>query len=377
MDITVKRQHLLKAVSTVNNVVSRVSLPILSNVLIKATDNTIRIVATDLETMIESTLDSAIIRKPGAITASARKLQDLLQEFDAPSVRLITKGTGKTLRLMMQSGNGVYTIIGLPDEEFPYAPKIVTNNRARISGAALRNVLHRTIFAASTEEVRYFLNGCYFNCLQDNLEVVATDGRQLALAQTSPINLPGTVGFILPLKACHVILSAFSESESVEIVVTTHDNEPKLVINDGICKVITRLVEGEYPKYEKIVPKPESAKGSLIIDRLNLLRAVRRVSILSNPKNYSVCLKIDAESSSMRISAKTPELGEAIETVSLIQVTDSLRIGFDARLLIDALAHVSSERVRLDYTEELDPVVIKPTHEAGHLVLVMPMRLES
>ena len=239
-----------------------------------------------------------------------------------------------------------------------------------IDGDTLRALLRKTEFAASTEDVRYFLNGLYFSFLADRTEVVATDSRWLALAYTDPLKAPGNVdGFILPLKAVKEITRTFADSSAVTVSMF----ENQILFADEHATLTARLVEGDYPKYEKLIP--ESTIGRAVLSKEDILRAARRVALLSNPKNYSISLDIEAEQ--ITISAKTPELGEAHETVNVQSCTANARIAIDARLLIEIFAHIETELLAIEFTGEFSPVLIRPIGDEAHVCLVMPMRLES
>ena len=366
MELTFEKDDLLYALQVLQGVASgRATLPILSNVLIHAEGNTIECMATDLEIGIRMKVEGAITEE-GAITVSAKKLGDIVKEL--PNDKPINLATTANDRVEITCGDGVYKIIGMSDEEFPQLPSI-EGNPVSIGGETLRSVLQKTGFAASTEEVRYFLNGLYFNFLEDKTEVVATDGKRLALAHCEPLNSPGEVkGFIVPLKAVREIERTFAESGEVDVSVS----ENQILFTDGNATLTTRLVEGEYPNYQKIIP--ESSEGRTVVSKEQILRTTRRVAVLSNPKNFSISLEIDTEQ--IRVSAKTPELGEAYETLPVESSTGSVRIGFDARLLAEALAHVETESLAIEFSGELNPVLIKPVGTDDYISLIMPMRLE-
>lgn len=367
MELTFERDALLDALQVLQGVASgRTALPILSNVLIRAEGDTIECMATDLEVGIRMKVEGAV-KEEGAITVSAKKLGDIVKELpvDKP-IDLVTTAND---RVEITCGDGVYKIIGLPDEEFPQLPSI-EGEAISIGGETLREVIQKTEFAASTEEVRYFLNGLYFNLLEEQTEVVATDGKRLALAHCEPLKAQTEAGgFIVPLKAVREIVRTFADAGEVEVSVF----ENQILFTDGDATLTTRLVEGEYPKYRQIIP--ESAEGKTVVSRDQILSAARRVALLSNPKNYSISLEIDTEQ--VQISARTPELGEAHETVPVESGTGSVRIGFDARLLVEALSHIETESLSIEFSGELDPVLIKPVGDAEYISLIMPMRLEG
>ena len=367
MELTFERDALLDALQVLQGVASgRTALPILSNVLIRAEGDTIECMATDLEVGIRMKVEGAV-KEEGAITVSAKKLGDIVKELPADKpIDLVTTAND---RVEIACGDGVYKIIGLPDEEFPQLPSI-EGEAISIGGETLRDVIQKTEFAASTEEVRYFLNGLYFSLLEERTEVVATDGKRLALAYCEPLKAQTEAGgFIVPLKAVREIVRTFADAGEVEVSVF----ENQILFTDGDATLTTRLVEGEYPKYRQIIP--ESTDGKTVVSRDQILSAARRVALLSNPKNYSICLDIDPEQ--VQVSARTPELGEAHETVPVESGTGSVRIGFDARLLVEALSHIETESLSIEFSGELDPVLIKPVSDDEYISLIMPMRLEA
>ncbi len=367
MELVFDKDELLQSLQVLQGVASgRNTLPILSNVLINASAGNIECIATDLEVGIRMKVEGTI-QEEGAMTVSAKKLADIVKEL--PDDKAITLTTMANDRVELTCGDGVYTIIGLPDEEFPQLPT-VESEALSIDGEVLRGLLRKTQFAASTEEVRYFLNGLYFNLGEERTEVVATDGRQLALAYCAPlVASENTAGFIVPLKAVREIAKTFADSPSVSVAVF----ENQILFSDGTSTLTTRLVEGDYPPYQKIIP--ESSEGRTVVNRDAMLRATKRVSLLSNPKNYSISLEIDTQT--LRISTKTPELGEAHENLPVESSTGTVRIGFDARLLIDALSYIETNEIVLEFTGEHNPVVVKPTDDDEHICVIMPMRLQS
>lgn len=367
MQLTFEKDEFLYALQTVQGVASgRNTLPILSNVLIRAEEGNIECAATDLEVSIRIKVVGTITEE-GSITVSAKKLTDIVREL--PADKPINLATTANDRVELTCGDGVYKIIGLPDEDFP---ELLTadGEGITIDCETLCSVIRKTEFAASTEEVRYFLNGLFFNLLEDKTEVVATDGRQLALTQCVPLKTSEDVsGFIVPLKAVREIERTFADSSDVKIILLNN----QILFADDNATLTTRLVEGEYPKYQTIIP--ESSEGRTVVSKESILRATRRVGLLSNPKNFLICLEIDTEQ--IRISAKTPELGEANETVPVESSNGNVQIGCDARLLTEVLAHIQAESLILEFSGKLNPIVVKPVGDDRHLCIIMPMRLEG
>ena len=366
MELAFEKDELLYSLQIVQSVASgRNTLPILSNVLIRAEGGNIECTATDLEVGIKVKVIGTI-KEEGSITVSAKKLVDIVRELPDKTIELVTTAND---RIEITCGDGVYKIIGLSDEDFPQLPS-VDSEAITIEGETLCSVIHKTEFAASTEEVRYFLNGLFFNLLEDKTEVVATDGKQLALAHCAPMKAPEDIsGFIVPLKAVKEIERTFADSPEVKISLVKN----QILFADENATLTTRLVEGEYPKYQTIIP--ESTEGRTVVSKESILRATRRVALLSNPKNFSICLDIDPEQ--IQVSAKSPEHGEAHETLAVESGSSSVRIGFDARLLTEVLAHIETESLVLEFSGELNPLVVKPVGDDVHICIIMPMRLET
>ena len=361
------REDLLRAIQVLQGVAaSRNTLPILSNVLIRAANGQIEIAATDLEVSIQIVVPGTILDE-GTITVSAKKLSEIIRELPSEEIKLATTANN---RVEIVCGEGVYKIIGLPDDEFPDLPKI-QGDFFTIDGEVLRLMIHKTEFSAATDETRYFLNGLYFNFTQEITQVVATDGRRLAIASSDILTPPPeeAIGVIIPLKAVREITKTFADS--VEVKICLLDNQ--ILFADDDATLTSRLVEGEYPNYQQIIPSDNEVHLTLNVEKL--LGALRRVALLSNPKTYSI--RLDIQENSAKISAKTPELGEAYETVELEGGSGEIQIAFDARFLMEAVRHIQTDGVLLELKDSLSATILKPVGTADHLCLIMPMRLES
>ena len=366
MKLAFEKDELLYALQLVQGVAgSRTTLPILSNLLIRAEDGNIECASTDLEVSLKIRVLGTIIEE-GAITVSAKKLTDIVRELPDSMIELTTTAN---YRLDLICGEGIYKIYGLSDEDFPQLP-LTDENAITVDGDTLRNVIYRTEFAASTEEVRYLLNGLHFNFDKEKTEVVATDGiRQLALTYCDLLErTEETNSFTVPLKAIKEISRTFANSQEIKVSL----GKNQLILSDDNATLSTRLVEGEYPKYHEIIPS--SFEGRSVVSREAILQATRRVALLSDPKQFAVCLEI--EPGEIRVSAKAPELGEAYETVAVESGSGSVRIGSEARALTDTLAHIVAESVVIEFSGEFSQFTIKPIGDDHQLHVIMPIRLE-
>lgn len=365
MKLTFERDNLLASLQMLQGV-ANIS-PIASNVLIRAEGSTIECMATDLEIGIRMKVDGTV-KETGTILVPAAKLADIVKAWPAEKPIDLTTTTGN--RIEITSGNGVHKTVKLADEEFPQLPS-VDEAAFAIDGETLRSVLHKTEFAAPAKKARQTcLNGLYFNLLKDRTEIVAADGIQLALAHCEPFKLSeDSDGFIVPLKAVKEIERTFANSPEVRI----SRIENQILFADERATVTTRLVDAEYPPYEKLIPV--SPKVRTIVPKVPILRAIQRISSISNPKTFKICLEIDEQQ--IRISAETSETDEIHETLAVESSTGSIRIGMNAQLLIETFSHIETESLGLEFAGALEPVIVKPIGAEGHLCLITPMLLES
>ena len=324
MKLTFQKDGLLMALQSVQGVTGTSSLPILSNVMIRTVDGGIECVATDLEISISMSIPGDII-EPGAITIKSKRITDIVKEL--PNNESIQFKTTEKDRVIIECGSGKYDLVGMSADEFPEM-QVLEGESLTMSGQNLCDLIFKTEFAAATEEVRYFLNGVFFKLTPEFTDVVATDGKRLALAKCDPMVSDEESGIIIPLKTVREVSKIYSESVEVRILVVGN----KILFSDGIATLVSRLIEGDYPNYMNIIP--ESTPGKAIVNRVALLSAIRRVSLLSNPHNFAVALHIGHESPSegVMVYSKAPELGEAREVVSIESASQSEVIGFDARL---------------------------------------------
>ena len=366
MELRFEKKDLSAAVNKVQGATGRNTIPILQNILIKTVDGKIEMSATDLEVAIKVNVEGTIAEE-GAVTVSAKKLGEIVRSL--PSEEIKFESSPKH-RVTLTCGAGVFTIIGMSDDEFPESPTL-GEKFICVPGEMLRSLITKTQFAAAIEETRYFLNGLSLKMNQETTVMAGTDGRRLSVAHANGL-LPeetNDIGVIIPIKAVHEIMSTFESVDMVKIGLL--DNQ--MVFQSEHETLSTRLIDGDYPKYEQIVPKdhPHNVK----LNSENLVAITRRVALLSNPKTYSV--RYDFEPTQIVVSAKTPDLGEARETLENNNGDLNLSVALDARFIMEALSHIETEDVIVEIKDSLSAIVIKPVDDASHLCLVMPMRLDS
>lgn len=364
MKLTFERDNLLSSLQVLQGVASEQNTP---PILIHAEGSTIECMATDMEIGIRMKVDGTV-KEAGTILISAGKLVDIVKGW--PTEKPIDLTTTTNNRIEITSGNGIHKTVKLADEEFPQFPSIDEAAFA-IDGETLRSVLHKTEFAAPAKKARQAcLNGLYFNLLEDRTEIVATDAIQLALAHCEPLKLSqDSDGFIVPLKAVKEIERTFANSPEIRI----SRIENQILFADERATVTTRLVDAEYPPYEKLIPVSPVVRA--VVPKASIVHAMDKILSRANPERSRVCLEIDEQQ--IRVSAETPESEEMHETLAVESSTGSIRIGINAQLLIETLLHIRTGAVSLEFSGVLEPVIVKPIGEEDHLCVIMPMSLES
>ncbi len=368
MKLTFGRDNLLSSLQALQSIVSkRDTAPLLSNVLIQAEGSTIECMATDAEIGIRMKVDGTV-KEAGSILVSAEKLVDIVKT--SPAEKPIDFATTTDDHVEITCGDRVRKIVGFPDKAFPQPPAVDTAAFA-IDGEVLRSVLHKTTFAAPTDEIRHFLNGIYFNLLEDRTEVVATDMIQLALTHCEPLKLSeDRDGFIVPLKAIKEIERTFANAPEIRI----SRIENQILFADEHTTLTTQLIDAKYPEYDSVIPK--SFEGHVVVPKASIMDTTRDIFSRANPKNALICLEINPQQ--IRISAKTSETDDEIDkTLAAESGTGSIRIGLNAQMLIETLSHIETESVSLAFRNAMKPLVVKPIGEEGHICILCTMKMDS
>jgi DNA polymerase-3 subunit beta len=372
MEFKIDKETFLKALQKVQAIVEkRNTMPILSNVLIEASHNTIFLTATDLEVGMKSSYPTTVVEE-GKITVSAKKIYEIIKELSEDEIIFSTKENDW---VEIRSGKAHFNIVGLSPEEFPYFPKINEDRFVRVSSSLIREMIEKTSYAICHDETKYNLNGVFIKAVAENshqiLRMVATDGHRLSIAEKG---LDGSIseellkGVIFPKKGVFELKKMTEEADD-DTMICFLDNSA--VVKKGNTFVVMRLVDGEFPDYTKVVPVNNDR--IVKIKREEFLHSLRRMSILSSEKFKGI--KFDIAAGSMEISASNPELGEAREELEVDYTGESLTVRFNARYLIDVLTVLDDEFVELDLRDELSPAIMKPAASNDFRSVIMPMRL--
>lgn len=367
MKLSIERSALLKALGHVQNVVERRNtIPILSNVLLTAGGSSLTFIATDLD--IEVSEDAqADVSAPGQVTAPAHTLYDIARKL--PDGAQVVLQVNAEDRLDIDAGRSHFTLPLLPSGDFPKMTADDFTHSFSMPAAALRRIIDKTRFAISTEETRYYLNGIYMHAHNDMLRCVATDGHRLALAETAlPENAAGLPGVIIPRKTVAEIRRLI---DGVDTEVSLSLSEAKIRFTVGSAVLISKLIDGNFPDYERVIPKGNDKE--LTIDNKVFADAVDRVATISAEKSRSVKLSLTADS--LALTVNNPESGNAHEDLRVDYSADPLEIGFNAKYILDVAGQIEGRDATYWLDSPSSPALVKDSEDENALFVLMPLRV--
>lgn len=367
MKFKIQRESILKPLNIVSGVVERrQTLPILSNILLKISDdNELSMTTTDLEVELISkmTIDDA---DPGEITIPARKLLDICRTLPEGA---IVEMSLKNDKVTLKSGKSRFTLATLPVSDFPSTEDISNNVHFSIPQKQLRNIIGRTQFAMAQQDVRYYLNGLLLEVSADKLRAVATDGHRLSLCDTDvSAEVSEIQNIIVPRKGVMELHRLLEDVED-EARISIGANHIKVELED--ISFTSKLVDGRFPDYERVLP--QRVDKIVYSERDSLKQALTRASILSNEKYRGIRLQL--KNGEICALANNPDLEEAEEVIDVVYEGDELEIGFNVNYIIDALSAIESPDVQLGFSDSNSSCLIQPKGEDSCKYVVMPMRL--
>ena len=362
MKIEVAKDVLLSGIQKVQNVISaRSTLPILSNILIEAQQGKLKLTATDLDIGISCAVP-VDIQEPGTITIPAKRFSDIIKELPDDSVSINTK---KNNLIIIETKSCQFKIMGLPYEDFPKLPEFKEGGVIKLEQATLKEMLALTSFAVSLDETRYILNGILFKINPTSLTFVATDGKRLAVIEKKlKQNTEKDLQIIVPLKTIQELNRNLQEEG--ELLMLLGNNQ--VLFDLGSVVIISRLIEGEFPDYQQVIPP--ASENKINVGREQFLLAIRRAALLSTPDYQAV--KLEVFKNKLVVSKSTPDIGESREEVTIEYQGKEIAIGFNPNYLIDVLKNLKEEKVEFELTDTEKPGVIRID---GYVYIVLPMRL--
>ncbi len=366
MKFTITREKLHEGLGAVAaSIPSKTTLPVLSNILVEATKDGLRLSGTDLDIAV-STIIPAQVDQEGATTLPARKLVEIVRELPSAAIRFT--GSGEQ-RVQIECGRSRFKLLGLSRDEFPAFPAVKFVGAWKVAAKDLQKLIGHVAFAASTEESRPILNGVLWELRSDRMRMVATNGHRLARMDV-PLKGSGQADLIVPPKALDQIRRLYKPDEEIEIA--RSDNH--LGFRSAGTQVYTRLIEGPYPNYEQVIPK-ENDK-IMTADKAALAAALRRMSIVASDQTHRI--RMAFANGTCKLSVTTPDLGEAQEEMTVAYEGDPLEIGFNAAYVLEVLKYMPTDEVRMSFKAPERAATCEPVgwdDPASYLSLVMPLRL--
>lgn len=364
MKIIFKRNEIIEGVGIVGHALTSTSLPILSHILMVAGGDSVRLTATNLETTIQCVVP-AQVEEGGEICISGEKFSSIVRQLSPLPVRFKTEET----RVAIRCGRAKFNLLGLPATEFPEYPQPGEIDFS-LPESDLKQMIQKTIFAVSTDETRRSLNGIYLEGKEEILRMISTDGRRLALVSTSLPSISSPTEVLIPLKGAQQLLRILGDGGEVKIGIS----ENQVFFHTPRTLLISQLISAKFPDYQQVIP--HKSNTVILVDRLKLLSAIRRCSILSEEKSHLLRFKLKDDL--LSLTGSEPELGDAYEEVSVeSEGKKELEVGFNSAYLVEALKVISEEKVELELIDSASPGVLRGEKEKSYLYVLMPIRIEE
>ncbi len=361
------QEKVLGALQAVAGIVERRhTLPILANVLIRKSGSQVELTTSDLEIQVRTTAELDGDSGNFATTVGARKLIDILRSMPADQTVSLSASQNK---LTLQGGKSRFTLQTLPADDFPLVQEAADfGPMFSVPQKTLKALINQVHFAMAVHDIRYYLNGILFVAEGKSLTLVATDGHRLALAQaTLDVEIPKQE-VILPRKTV-LELQRLLRDEDSAIEMRFAGNQAKFVFSG--MEFVTKLVEGKFPDYNRVIPK--NHKNAVTLGRAPLLASLQRAAILTSEKFKGV--RVNIEPGTLRIASSNAEQEEAKEELEVDYGGDAIEIGFNVTYLIDALTNMSQEMIKIELQDTNSSALITVPEQAGFKYVVMPMRI--
>jgi DNA polymerase-3 subunit beta len=368
MELVVRKNELLRELQLFQGIVERKNtIPILANVLIEAKGDEVRMLATDLEVALRSKRCHASVAKGGSLTLPAKKLYEIVKALPETDVRIEEDKKG----VKVAADRFDSRMQTLPREDFPTLPDVSGKTRATLPPSALKQMVEKTQFAITGEDTRYFLNGAKFVLRPDTLTLVATDGHRLALVEVAhKVGITEEIGVILPKKTLLELGKLLAEGDG-DVLFEAGENH--LFFDVGGRMLISRMIDGQFPAYERVIPKNNDK--DIDFERERLTSAVKRVALLSNERSRAV--KFEISKGKVEVTSSSSEFGEASEEIAVDYSGTPLAISFNAQYVLDFLSAVETDSVQLSLKDEVSQAVMRPIGAQGYsyTYVIMPMRI--
>jgi DNA polymerase-3 subunit beta len=340
----------------------RSPLPILSHVLINAENNKLILTATDLEVGLQINYDCEV-KEPGMVTVPSKMIYEIVREMPS-GVMTVEQADGYRIKIV--SGQSVFELAGMDPSDYPAWSALEEVQTAVVEAEKLLHMVDKTMFASSSDESRFNLNGILFEQNKDKTRMVATDGHRLALID-EPLGISLDSKMLVPKKG---VLEMRRVLEGLKGEIKVGFEKKNMVIRTNRFSMTIRLIEGDYPDYRKVIPPASDMIAKA--NRLGLIQILRRVAILTSDRNKGVTMKVG--SGQMELKAVHPDLGTARDVVDLDFEGEEFTIIVNVAYMIEALGVLDTELVQFEFHDEEEPIIVRPDQAEDYFNLVMPMR---
>lgn len=371
MKIKIEKKDLLNLISRSQNIVEkRNTMPILVNVLLDAKDDELHIFATNLEVSLTDHAP-AQIDQGGKVAVNAKSLFDIVKELPDGMLELFRMENNW---LRIRNNKSIFNIVGISPDEYPVFPTFEASEYIEMETSIISEMIEKTIYSVSNDETRYHLNGVYLEQMEDQnkkfLRMVATDGHRLSLVSREYNKDFGLRegGVIIPRKGLQEVRKLIENNDGRFRVAIEGS---QLIVNLATTTLMIRLIEGKYPNYKQLIP--QNLSEQLLLHKETLLSSLKRVSLLSNQKSKGVTLNLS--SGRLEITSNNPELGDAKEEMDIEYTGKDMKIGFNAKYILDVLSTVTDEQVSLELKDQLSPGLVRPKSDKEYTCVIMPMRI--
>jgi len=372
MELNIKRNTFLSGIQKTLGIVDRkTTMPILNNILIRTETGQIKIVATDKELGLISRYDAEII-EPGDITLSAKKLYEMIRELQGEDIHLAIK---ENHQVFLTAQKVLYKINGLPADDFPNVLEVEEIPYYKIQGSVLYDMIRKTAFAVSLDEMRITLNGVFFETEDSvngpRLKMSATDGHRLAMAYSQPGEHGGLIlekGLIVPRKGL-VEIRKLLEDEKEEIMIGVDHGMLLVKTKDTTLKV--SLIDGEYPDYRRVVP---ADKGTILrFDKNAVLHALKRMNVMSSDRYSGVIMTL--MENRLVLNSTNPDVGEANDEIDVSYAGEEIRVGYNVNYMIDAIEVVDDMELLFEMRPGMKPGMVRTVGDDRYACVVMPLKI--
>ena len=371
MQFIIKRDILLKSLNFVQGVVEKKNtLPILSNVLLQLKENKLSIVATDLDIVFYDEINEVKIMKEGSTTTSAAILYDILRKISSNSELNFDLKTEN--KLSLKGDNSDFNLLCLPTDNFPTFADEFEGKEILLNNKKFLKLLNKTKIAISNDDTRHYLNGVFLHLTEAHgrhfLTGVATDSHRLSSSSLEIENEDNFSPLILPRKTVFQLCSLLTESNE-KISMQTSENKIKFTL--GNIKLISKVIDGKFPDYKKVVPS--NNEKSLVVPSKDFINSIERVTTVSSDRKEG--LKMELSKDNLQLSVKNPNSGEGIESIKAKFSSENLNISFNSRYLIDIVSQIENDSIIINLKDAGSPVLVTDLSDENSFHVVMPMKI--